>query len=219
MESIQTKFKNQIKFNEKDISISFNIGGMNISSGIFELLDYGKKVDFDNPDALNIIGTIGTDLLEKRVTVLDFRNNSCSFINDIPESGFAQFEFKKRRIIFPASIGNKDLKLLYDSGSSNYELITNKEEWEKYKTPNSQVKTEKGNSWGNTLKVISASADHKMKIGNQALQLSEVTYVQGTSAIQHFLMKRSGMQGMIGNKLFINHTLTLDCERRKFKLD
>jgi len=58
-----------------------------------------------------------------------------------------------------------------------------------------------------------------IKIGNLQRQLSEVTYITGTSQLQNFLMKQSGMQGMIGNKLFLNHKLILDCKNEKFKIE
>ena len=82
-----------------------------------------------------------------------------------------------------------------------------------------KIKTEKGNSWGNTLSVFTASAKKKILFGNLELNLSEVTYIEGTSELQKFLMKRSGMQGMIGNKLFLNHKLILDCKNQKFRLE
>ncbi|SFD10827.1 hypothetical protein [Flavobacterium phragmitis] len=221
LESISKKFPNRIKTDsvKKQISTGFTIGNMKINSALFQLLNYGSVINFDNPDAENIIGTIGTDLLEKRITVLDFKNNKCSFLEQIKEKDFTAFEFKKRKILIPSKIENEDLKLLYDTGTSGYELITQKEIWEKYKIKNSLIKTEKGNSWGNTLDVYSASAKKKIQFGNLALNLSEVTYIEGTSNLQKFLMKRSGMQGMIGNKLFLNHKLILDCKNEKYKLE
>jgi hypothetical protein len=221
LESIAENYPNQIKMNAKEIELSthFTIGKMQITSSDFDILDYGQKIDFDNSDAENIIGTIGTDLLEKRVTILDFKNNQCSFVEQMEEKGFLDFEFKKRKILITAKLDHENLKLLYDSGTSGYELITQKEIWRKYKNPNCPIKTEKGNSWGNTLDVFSASANKQMLFGNSALQISEVTYIEGTSELQKFLMKRSGMQGMIGNKLFLNHKLILDCKNEKFKLE
>ncbi|MCR4033641.1 MULTISPECIES: hypothetical protein [Flavobacterium] len=221
LESIAEKFPNQINMNVKEMELSTHctIGKMQIISNAFEVLDYGEKIDFDNPNAENIIGTIGTDLLEKRVTILDFKNNQCSFLKQMEEKGFLNFEFKKRKILITAKVDHENIKLLYDSGTSGYELITQKEIWRKYKNPNSPIKTEKGNSWGNTLDVFSASANKQMLLGNSALQISEVTYIEGTSELQKFLMKRSGMQGMIGNKLFLNHKLILDCKNEKFKLE
>jgi len=221
LESIAEKFQNQLKIDNENATIStaFTIGNMNITSDNFEVLSYGEKINFDNLKAVNIIGTIGTDLFEKRITVLDFKNNKCSFIEKIKEADFIDFEFKKRKILIPSIIGNEKLKLLYDSGTSGYELITTKEIWQQYRNKNSKIKTEKGNSWGNTLSVYSASAKKKIQFGKVTLNLSEVTYIEGTSDLQKFLMKRSGMQGMIGNKLFLNHKLILDCKNEKFKLE
>lgn len=220
LESICTKFPDQIQINnaENKLSMQFGIGSMNIVSD-FELLDYGHAVDFNDAKTNPIIGTIGTDLFEKRTVILDFRNTTCSFIENIDENGFESLEFKKRKILIPGTIGDQKLKLLYDSGTSGYELLTNKEEWEKYRTPNGKIKEEKGNSWGNVLRVISAPADRSFKIGTRELKLSEVTYVEGTSQMQNLLMKTSGMQGMIGNQLFINSKLILDCKNEKFKVE
>ncbi len=221
LESIAKKLQNQVIINieNNQISTAFSIGKMKIVSNTFEVLDYGEKVDFEDPKAENIIGTIGTDLLEKRITILDFKNNQCSFIEKIEETDFTDFEFKKRKILIPSNIENENLKLLYDSGSSGYELITTKEIWQQYRIKNSAVKTEKGNSWGNILQVYSASAKKKIQFSKLTLNLSEVTHIEGTSDLQKFLMKRSGMQGMIGNKLFLNHKLILDCKNEKFKLE
>jgi hypothetical protein len=221
IESLREKFQNQIpsQKQENQISLQFSIGNMSITSDRFELLNYGRAIHPDNTEAVHIIGTIGTDLLEKRIMILDFKNTVCSFVENIDEKGFETFEFKKRKILFPSELGNQNLKLLYDSGTSGYELITNREEWDKYRTSNRNVKKEKGNSWGNILTVISAPADQIIKIGNRNLKLSEVTYIEGTSKMQNLLMKTSGMQGMIGNKLFLNHKLTVDCKNRKFRVE
>ncbi|KOP36980.1 MULTISPECIES: hypothetical protein [unclassified Flavobacterium] len=218
LQSVQEKFPSQIDFKE-DVSLNFKVKNLSISSKKFQLLDYGKKADLDNPNSVNIIGTIGTDLLEKRIVSLNFINNTCSFTENEIENGFTKFEFKKRKLLFPAKIENQDLKLLYDSGTSGYELIINKEEWQKYKLKNSKLKVEKGNSWGNVLTVISASANKKMQFGDTQLKISEVTYIEGVSKMQTFLMKRSGMQGMIGNKIFLNHKLIIDCKNERFKVE
>lgn len=217
--SINSKFPEEIQFNKNQdqISMQFSIGNMNVTSD-FELKNYGSKIDFNSAETNNIIGTIGTDLFEKRIIILDFKNERFSFVQNIDETDFESFEFKKRRIIIPGEIEGQKLKLFYDSGTSGYELLTNREEWTKYKTLEGQIKKEKGNSWGNILTVISAPADHNIKIGSQNLKLSEVTYVEGTSQIQNLMMKASGMQGMIGNKIFLNRTLILDCKNEKFKL-
>lgn len=221
LESIDNELKNLIQFHKDSthINLNFSIKDLTISSENFGLIKYGKKIDFDNPKAENIIGTIGTDLLEKRIIVLDFRNNLCAFVTSIDEKGFAKFQFKKRRILIPAKLENEDLKLLYDSGTSGYQLITDEKTWNEIKIPNAKIKTEKGNSWGNELKVVSAPTHKELEIGNTSLPLSEVTHISGTSKMQNLLIKSSGMNGMIGNKIFLNRKIIIDCKNEKFKIE
>lgn len=204
----------------RQLGLGFSISGLAIRSERFGLLDYGSNVEFGNPAAANIIGTIGTDLLEKRVLVLDFKRGTTSFLQEVPEeAGFSRFKFTKRRVLFPARIAGREGMFLYDSGSSGYELLTSKQEWESLRTPGGAIKVEAGNSWGRALKVMTAPAAQTLALSNAALRLSEVTYVEVTSRMQEWLMRSSGMQGMLGNKLFLGHTLTLDAKRERFKLE
>ncbi len=224
LKSIQSNYPNEIKFKEtlNQISLEFSLDEMKISSKEFRLLNYGSKIEWNNENTVNIIGTIGTDLLEKRTVILDFKNNNCSFnlnLSDIELSKFSDFKFNKRRILLPAIIDKEKLNLLYDSGTSAFELVTSKNNWEMYGEKNGKTTTSKGNSWGNTLTIYTKTANKQIKIGNKNLKLSEVTYIEGTSAIQNMLMKFSGMEGMIGNKLFINQKIILDCNSEKFKVE
>lgn len=57
-------------------------------------------------------------------------------------------------------IGNENLKLMYDSGTSGYELIMNRDKWEKYRK-GGEVKIDKGNSWGKVLTVMTATSHQK----------------------------------------------------------
>ncbi|GAB3333055.1 hypothetical protein GCM10027429_13180 [Marivirga atlantica] len=221
LESIREKFPMQISFPKKTngIPLALKLQNMQVSSNSFKVIDYGVKVDFENKENKNIIGTLGTDLLEKRIVTLDFKNDLCSFSERVLAEGFSDFEFKKRRILLPATIGNENLKFMYDSGTSGYELIVSKEDWKKFRSGEGKEKTDKGNSWGNTLKIVSAPANQKIQFVDTTLSLSEVTYIEGTSKIQHALMALSGMQGMIGNRLFLNHKIILDCKNEKFKVE
>lgn len=218
--SIKSQFSNEINLNKNSdiVSLKFDLGKMTVSSDKFKVLSYGEVANLDK-EGINIIGTIGTDLLEKKLTILNFKDNYCLFSNDKLADGFTSFDFKKRKILLPAKINGKDLKLLYDSGTSGYDLITDHSEWDKYRLKNERIKTEKGNSWGNTLTVNTAPAKQKIEIGNKNLNLTEVTYIEGTSKVQNLLMKLSGMQGMIGNKLFLDHQIIIDCKNEKFKVE
>jgi hypothetical protein len=200
------------------VSLQFDLGKMRVSSTQFKALNYGKEVN-SNQDAVNIIGTLGTDLLEKRRIILNFKENYCQFDTAENEDGFQDFEFEKRRILLPATVGMKNLKLLYDSGTSGYELITAKDQWENYRIEGGAIKAEKANAMGNTVTVLTAPAAAQIEMGSMKLRLSEVTHIEGTSIVQNLLMRFSGMQGMVGNKLFLDQVVTIDCKNEKFKIE
>ena len=88
LNSIQSRFST-VPYSENDpriISLKFHLGQMEISSNKFKVIDYGKEIDWEQKE-VNIIGTIGTDLLERRLTTINFKKNYCSFSNSISLSG------------------------------------------------------------------------------------------------------------------------------------
>lgn len=190
----------------------FQIGNTEIASDKFKIIDFGKETS----DGIKIIGTLGTDILENKRTIINFKDNSIQLnLNEIPENFVGKtfdFKFKKRKIIIPGLLNGKKEKFLYDSGTSAYELLTNKENWEKLKSLNSRVRVEKGNSWGNILTTYTAETNNNIDFAGKKIPLSHVTYVEGFSKSQYYLMKFSGMSGMLGNRIFLKNEVYIDCK-------
>lgn len=208
----------KINTQNKTAIANFSLGNSIISSDKFRVLNYGDKTD-----TLKIIGTIGSDIIENRITVLNFKENFLEFnINKMPtnfENKLSDFQLKKRKIIIKGSLRDKEEKFLYDTGTSAYELLTSKEVWQKLKLANSKVKIEKGNSWGNILTTFTAKSDEEISLGKNKIHLNDVTYVEGFSQIQYLLMKFSGMTGMLGNKIFLNNKILIDGKAMKIGVE
>lgn len=215
-------YKNAIKnisnFEKKENigNATFKIGKTKIESEKFKIIDFGKET---GNNQINIIGTLGADILENRKTIINFKENSVQLnVNKIPNyltGKTFDFSFKKRKIIIPAKLNDKKEKFLYDSGTSAYELLTNKENWQKLKLENSKITIEKGNSWGNILTTYTADSKNKILFGEVKIPLKKVTYVEGFSKTQYYLMKFSGMSGMLGNRIFLRNEIYIDCENLK----
>ncbi|CAI9683710.1 hypothetical protein [Elizabethkingia anophelis] len=200
---------------------TFYLGNTTVTSDKFRIIDNGESSDKN--DSLKIIGTLGADILEDRKTVISFKENYIVFNLAVIPDGFGKnltdFTFKKRHIIIPALLkGNKE-KFLYDSGTSAYELLTTKEIWEGLKSKDSEIVTEKANSWQNVLTTYTAKTDNLIKIGSKNIPLNNVTYVEGFSQTQYSMMKFSGMTGMLGNQIFMNNSLYIDCLNHKLGVD
>lgn len=125
------------------------------------------------------------------------------------------FKFKKRKIIIPGVLDGKDEKFLYDSGASAFELLTTKEIWEKSKLKNSKIKIEKGKSWDNILTTYIAETNKNIEFQHIKIPLHEITYVDGYSKSQYYLMKYSGM---LGNKIFSEKQVYIDAKDMKMAI-
>lgn len=206
--------------NKNQIKTQFTIGNTEVSSDRFKIISISKNND---KDSIKIIGTIGSDLLDKKKTIINFSENYVVFnISKEPKSFSSSkfdFKFKKRKIIISGILNGKEEEFLYDSGTSAYELLTNKNVWQKLKLPNSKPVVEKAQSWERILTSYTAKSNQTIKFKNKELILSEVTYVEGISQSQYMLMKFSRMTGMLGNKIFLKNSLYIDCKEEKISIN
>ena len=218
-------YSNAIK-NIKYISVdneraksSFYIGKTQISSDRFKIFNKGKN---EEKDSIKIIGTIGADVLESRKTLIDFKNNQVVFnMNQTPDKFKNQmfdFKFKKRRIIINGILKGEERKFLYDSGTSGYEFLTFKEEWQTLKSSNSKIKIEKSRSWNNILTTYTADCKENINFKYNEIPVNHITYVEGFSTAQFSMMKFSGMSGMLGNRIFLNNAIFIDCTAGKMAI-
>ena len=223
LKSIHAKYPNQVsKTDSATLSVnqSFFLGEMKISSETFRVFDRGNPIDWNDNEAINVIGTIGADLIEKKITMIDFKNDLCYFGETMPKLGYRpklyDFTFSKRKVLFPVILNGKACKLLYDTGTSGFELITDKSTWQKMTKKGAIPTSYDVNSWGNTLTTYNIKSDRVIDFGMIAIKLDQVTYIEGATFAQNILMRLTGMGGMIGNKLFIDKILILDCKNEKY---
>ncbi|MBK6264172.1 hypothetical protein JKA74_03915 [Marivirga sp. S37H4] len=208
--------ENQIK------DVTFTLGNIKVMAPILRTINRGNEIKWNDSIAINIIGTLGSDILEHKVTVFDFKDDLIYFGNVFPQSIPVQdqvdFEFDQRKVLLSASVNGEPTKLYYDSGSSAFELLTDKDRWNEYALAGAEEETYIANSWGKPLTVHNIASDGIIQFGKTSISLKQVTYIEGTTFIQTALMKLSGMGGMIGNKIFMDKVLVLDARNEKFAI-
>lgn len=210
----------QISITEEVAKTSFYIGKTKITSDKFKIYNIGNEND---NDSIKIIGTIGTDILENRKTIINFKENNIALnLSKMPsqfQTKLFDFKFKKRKIILKGFLKGQEESFLFDSGTSAYELLTNKEVWKDLKLSNSKINIEKSQSWDKALTTFTANCNQKITFNNREIHLNNVTYVEGFSQVQYSMMKFSGMTGMLGNKIFLNNSLYIDCTQNKMGIE
>lgn len=178
-------------------------------------------IDWADSTAIEIIGTIGSDLIDGKTMVLDYPHERISLVDQAPDSLEARitwtpFDWEERKILLPARVGDEDLRLFFDTGSSAFELLTDPSTWKSLADKDAPVTQYGVNSWGKTLTAHSAASRGPIAIGSVSLPLTRVTYIEGTSFIQNLLMRVSGVGGMTGNKLFTGKVMIIDTKGGRF---
>ncbi|UYZ60359.1 hypothetical protein [Hymenobacter latericus] len=168
-----------------------------------------------------IIGTLGADVLEGRVLIVDYARRRFTLCEQVPDSlasrtNFVPLAFTSRRVLLSATLQGEPRQLLFDSGSSAFALLTSQSRWQELSQPAAAVAVRPVNSWGKTLTSYTAPTAIKLGFGPAALPLHTVSYIEGMSWWQTALMRFSGMEGMLGNQPFAGHTVVLDVPGKRF---
>ena len=213
-----TKFQRDTAYHLVDFS--FHLGQIELSAQRLKVINYGDPINDTDTSSIEIIGTIGPDLIEKKILLLDFINDICHFGNAIVDSAVQEqlldFSFKYRWVFLPAEVNGKKRKLWYDTGSSAFDLLTSKSTCKKMAKPGAKTVSNESNSWGKTLTTHTIETEGVVRFGTTELNLASATYVEGYSFMQGIIGRATGIGGMIGNKLFIGRQVLIDGQNRKF---
>ncbi|KYP15579.1 hypothetical protein [Flavihumibacter sp. CACIAM 22H1] len=180
------------------------------------------SINWTNPASIEIIGTFGVDLIDGKVAVIDYPGGSLqlsdTLANTSPHLTLSKFIYQQKRILLPATINGQSTLLYFDTGSSMFELLTDKATAQNLSTPPHQPLRYQVNSWGKTLTANSIAAASGITVNNQQLPIRFVTYIEGVNSAQIQQMQQMGIGGMTGNKLFLAYKLVLDTRNQYFGL-
>lgn len=202
---------------------SFKAARMDIHAKEIVLKQFDSSGISWQQGSTEIIGTLGSDLIDGRTVLIDYPAKKISFHSTIPKafsqsSSLYDFRYIARRVLLPAGIQGKQGLLYFDTGSSMFELLLGKQDCEALSVPGSLPQVSEQNSWGKILKAYSLPSNDSVDIAGQHIRLHSTTYIEGTASSQVSQMKRMGITGMTGNKLFLQYRLLLDTRAQKFGL-
>ena len=201
--------------------LSLVIGDWTLEPGDYEVYPKEARIHFDDPEARNIIGTLGSDIIPGHYTIIDFLNSQLTIQEaspSLPEEQYGSMVFQHGAVLLPAKLGDESLLLYFDTGSSAFELITDEPTWDKLKAPGAKPRSFQNNSWGRTLISHVVESQATLRFAKADLPLREVAYVEGASEAQVSMMLASGMQGMLGNQIFSEKVVVLDGVQNRYAI-
>lgn len=182
----------------------------------------GAEPNWSDPEARIVISTLGSDLLDGRVMVLDYARQLLEITPQLPHrfvgAPAQPMVYKERRVLLNAEMEGRSMALMFDTGSSAFALLTSESTWSRLATPGQAGRQFPVKSWDKTLTAHVAPTEARITLGGQSLPLRQVSYIEGTGWKEALAMRLSPMGGMTGNKLFVDKVLVLDTQTLTYRL-
>jgi hypothetical protein len=207
--------------NNKLYNFSFRSGKAKISAKEIQVRAFEQSPVSWDKKSIIIIGTLGADLIDNKVAVINYPGKKLLISNSVPSKlqsrvDLADFMLAGRSVLLPAIIKGKKTMLYFDTGSSTFELITDRATSLSLSAPGAVADKYPVNSWGKQMTANTVPSNDSIEIASKKIPLYHVTYFEGFSDSQAAQMMQMGMGGMTGNRLFLNSVLVLDTKNKKF---
>jgi hypothetical protein len=189
----------------------------NIEIGYFQ--NFGSKIEQDSlfSNTEKHIGTIGPDLFQDKILIIDYPQNRIAVCQELPKqyklATFQPFRGDDGRINIPLSINGKVQYLLFDTGSSIFTLTTSKES--ALETADSKIEDSLAvSSWGKEITFYGIKTNKAIKFGNKVLNGSLIYYDEKRTFEDFY--KAANIWGLTGNVFFLKNTVIIDYKNKLF---
>ena len=194
----------------------------------FDSINIGYKKDFGDKipeDSLHSktpkhIGTIAADIFQDKFLIIDYKLNRfpiSDFLpaeyNDLPAE---KFELTAGIIRLPFCINGKDYKLMFDTGSSPFQLVTTKER--ALDISGSVIVDSLSGPlwWGKEITFYGLEVNKPIEFAGKALGNSRVYYDK--EGLWNGIYDSFNVWGITGNAYFFNNTIIIDYKNKLFRV-
>ena len=188
-----------------------------IDIGYFK--NYGGKINQDSilSDTEKHIGTIGPDLFQNKILIIDYVQKRIAICEELPKqyksATFQPFKSDDGRPKIPLLINGKTEYVMFDTGSSIFTLQTTKKD--ALLTANPKIVDSLSVfSWGKKLMFYGVKTNKPIKFGEKVLEGS-VVYYDEQETFQDFY-NFAKIWGLTGNVFFLKNTVIIDYKNKLF---
>ena len=200
-------------------NINLNLGNIDLglrNIGLYK--NFGNSIVIDSTNEKPIlIGTLAPDIFKNKILIIDYPNNRLCIQDSIPttlqKTSFSNFEQQNGRIFIHFQIDGQDERLMFDTGSSMFSLITTPRRARKIANRKIVDQLEV-NSWGKKLTIYEKTIDKEIIFGSNKIVSSKVYYCNNFNfKLLYFMLK---IWGITGNANFLNNVVIIDYKNQKF---
>ena len=202
-------------------SVELNIGKINFGKrNVLGFYNYGEPITrkMNASVSENSLGTIGADIVQNKLLVINFPNQTISFFDSTNSTlenyfSFIKCKIENNRIMVPIMVNGKTHYFMYDTGSSLFPMMTSFNNWK-------EITTQKINdtlsvtNFGNPVIMVGSNSSKEINIGMNSLADFAVYYAKDNNFDKMF--EQLKCDGIIGNAFFFNTTICIDFKTKRF---
>ena len=202
--------------------VTFSLGTVAFSDQ--ELLyfeGFGDTLTVDSISSASVkhIGTVGSDLFQDKVLLIDFPNQRIASVDSLPtvyqnDATLVDMKLDQGRIKLPLSVDGTTHDFMFDTGSSLFPLIVTSEDWNLLGDLSAAIDTIEISSWGEYYDVFGVPIDVPVALGEYRLPEGNV-YANLREDFQQFFSEEAIM-GITGNTYFLDAVIIVDYRNNRF---
>lgn len=159
------------------------------------------------------IGTIGADLFQNKILVLDYPNQRFAICDTLPailQTSFVNLSLDRHgRVIIPLQLKNRFYRVMFDNGASIFPLLASDDRADSFSTAQS-TDTIAMSSWGTTQNVIGRPLKEPFQLGGQTYSDIMIYADYRKEA------RTNSYDAITGNVLFWDKMVIIDFKNKKF---
>ncbi len=201
--------------------VELNIGKINFGKrNVLGFYNYGEPITRKKNASVseNSLGTIGADIVQNKLLVINFPNQTISFLDSTNSTlenyfSFVKCKIENNRIMVPIIVNGRTYYFMYDTGSSLFPMMTSFNNWKEFTTQKIND-TLSVTNFGNPVIMVGSNSSKEINIGRNSLTDFAVYYAKDNNFDKMF--EQLKCDGIIGNAFFINKTICIDFKTQRF---
>lgn len=204
-------------------NVNLQIGTVEFSNAnIGFMQNFGNEIPKDSlhSNTPKHIGTIASDMVQDKVLIIDYKSNKLAITDFLPAEyenlPAEEFESEYGVIKLPLRINGKTCRVLFDTGSSPFQLITTQERaWSV--SDLTIVDSLSGPLWwGQEITFYGFNVTKPIEFGGKALNNSKVYYAK--DGLWDSIYSSLDVWGITGNAYFFENTVIIDYKNKLFRI-
>ncbi len=222
--SLANKLDSVDLFNGMFSNINLKMGTIEfagISTGY--LKGFGEKPPKDSiySNTPKHIGTIAPDIFQNKILVIDYKSCRLAVTDSLPAEyenlSAEKFEIENGIIKLPFRINGEESKLMFDTGSSPFPLVTSKE---RALEISDSIITDSLSGplwWGTEITFYGLDVNKPIEFGGKLLKNSKV-YYDKERLWENGVFKPFNIWGLTGNAYFFDNIVIIDYKNKLFRV-